>query len=790
MGVDEALDGYFSVPFPTFDLSPLFDSAYYLRCNPDLVASRTNPLHHFLLFGAAEGRDPHPGFSSALYWERLADAGFGAVESESALEDFLSQGWARGVSALSDTELPSRPRVSAALSRATGGRFGRRWSERLAVALAQSAEAVRGRGQAELTGLPQPSIGEAPSPPARGPRRSEPKAIERWGSGGLDWLRPQIESCARFEPHLHRLGRLDDLSVVEFPRGSNMSALIDVDDLFSVSPFSALVMVEEIDGSSPVAMALDSARGHGGNLGLISAKPIPDYARPQGFVCAELAAVGTKEERGEALARIACLVGADRLIVAAGETTDAMATTYSRQLGDLGALEFVVERPTAADPATSPVRFAQTVTDAASLVGLVPDPRWVPAARGVGWLGPNDRLPTTDDLDEASRLVEAGGFERLDILGMWSKPEGWHTAVNRSLRFLGPYGPQVPPETPPMLLATDWSDGRAFRAAMFARAGFDVVAVDVEIPKALRGENIRVVTTEELAAGADRRPPARSDSPLEQITPAEIVHPGADPISAEPLQPERAHLDLSVVVNLHDESELCRPTLASVSAAVHAAGEIRGEVIVVLDSADDETVEIALEFAHALTRWETRVVEVDVGELAAARNAGVDHARGRFVCFVDGDDLISPNWLSKAYKAADAEPRTLWHPALNVVFGGPTPYLFVHADSRADAFDPLFLLVENYWSALVFGARDDFRRYRFQSNSAEHGWGYEDWSFNAATLAVGIEHGVVEGTAHFVRLRPESMARSMRDTDALPRLRGLGAPMWRARLERRSGLIS
>lgn len=46
---------------------PLFDPDYYVRCNPGLKDSRTNPLRHFLTRGAFESRDPHPLFSVAYY---------------------------------------------------------------------------------------------------------------------------------------------------------------------------------------------------------------------------------------------------------------------------------------------------------------------------------------------------------------------------------------------------------------------------------------------------------------------------------------------------------------------------------------------------------------------------------------------------------------------------------------------------------------------------------------------------------------------------------------------------
>lgn len=53
-----------------------------------------------------------------------------------------------------------------------------------------------------------------------------------------------------------------------------------------------------------------------------------------------------------------------------------------------------------------------------------------------------------------------------------------------------------------------------------------------------------------------------------------------------------------------------------------------------------------------------RVIHQQNAGLGMARNAGLDQARGEYVCFIDGDDYIAPETVTKAYEAAvknDAE---------------------------------------------------------------------------------------------------------------------------------------
>ncbi len=55
------------------DLAILMDATYYVASNPDVANSRWSPLWHYLLFGAAERRNPHPLFDTAFYLASCPD---------------------------------------------------------------------------------------------------------------------------------------------------------------------------------------------------------------------------------------------------------------------------------------------------------------------------------------------------------------------------------------------------------------------------------------------------------------------------------------------------------------------------------------------------------------------------------------------------------------------------------------------------------------------------------------------------------------------------------------------
>src|ERR1700722_7228213 len=59
--------------------SGLFDREFYLARNPEGAATRLGPVEHYLLHGAAEGRDPHPLFQTAFYVGKYPDVAVSKV---------------------------------------------------------------------------------------------------------------------------------------------------------------------------------------------------------------------------------------------------------------------------------------------------------------------------------------------------------------------------------------------------------------------------------------------------------------------------------------------------------------------------------------------------------------------------------------------------------------------------------------------------------------------------------------------------------------------------------------
>jgi hypothetical protein len=70
------------------DLRKVFDAEFYLAKYPDVARAGVNPFRHYVEYGAAEGRKPHPLFDPEYY---LLRSGLARSFLEVALKDFLGR---------------------------------------------------------------------------------------------------------------------------------------------------------------------------------------------------------------------------------------------------------------------------------------------------------------------------------------------------------------------------------------------------------------------------------------------------------------------------------------------------------------------------------------------------------------------------------------------------------------------------------------------------------------------------------------------------------------------------
>ena len=128
---------------------------------------------------------------------------------------------------------------------------------------------------------------------------------------------------------------------------------------------------------------------------------------------------------------------------------------------------------------------------------------------------------------------------------------------------------------------------------------------------------------------------------------------------------------VSVILPTRDRAELLATAVASVQAQRHQAWEL----LVMDDGSSDGT-------AEALARIDDpriRRIRCEGVGTAAARNRGLDEARGAIVAYVDDDNVMTPLWLHAVAWALDR------HPTQSLLYGAQA----VQDDAGAEGGGPL-----------------------------------------------------------------------------------------------------
>lgn len=217
-----------------------------------------------------------------------------------------------------------------------------------------------------------------------------------------------------------------------------------------------------------------------------------------------------------------------------------------------------------------------------------------------------------------------------------------------------------------------------------------------------------------------------------------------------------------------------RPLVSAVVAAHQAAPHLGSalaslagqtlpdlEVLIVDDGSTDGTAGIAEEFARADRRFHFLQLDRNRGQ-AAALDAGMARARGRYLAILDADDEAVPERLAWQVSALERDP------GLVLVGGAVATFCDRHAvEGRIwrYATDDASIRARTLFKSEVISSAITFDRERL----ASHGVGFDgrlrlgvDWALSAAALRLGRVENLPQVVMRY-RIHPRQMTVELMD---------------------------
>lgn len=215
-------------------------------------------------------------------------------------------------------------------------------------------------------------------------------------------------------------------------------------------------------------------------------------------------------------------------------------------------------------------------------------------------------------------------------------------------------------------------------------------------------------------------------------------------------------IDMSIVITVHNEGILLHKTLLSVfdAAKLLIKEEVGYEIILHVDNGDKKTTDYLKRYEKDST---IRIVNNSFGDLGESRNYAVGIAKGKYVSFLDGDDLISANWYLEAWKELESSDKeAVVYPEAVLTFQNDDSHVLTIQKCFGGAkSDYLTIMSANPWGSVVAGRKETFEKVPYMLMS--DGYCFEDYAFNVQTLEKGISHIVAKSTVLFYRRSGESM---------------------------------
>ncbi|MGV7096556.1 glycosyltransferase family 2 protein [Desulfovibrio sp. QI0434] len=223
-------------------------------------------------------------------------------------------------------------------------------------------------------------------------------------------------------------------------------------------------------------------------------------------------------------------------------------------------------------------------------------------------------------------------------------------------------------------------------------------------------------------------------------------------------------IGISVIVPIYNSDQYLNDCLNSLINQQYT----KFEIICVDDCGTDTSMEIAQQFAQQDPRFKILRHSSNLG-MGPARNAGLDHAKGKYVFFLDSDDFLHPAALEHLYSTAEADKADVVIAKTNVFADGDDDELKLRAAGHAvylsyTAFSCFQVSSDNWtesiskiscvaWGKLFLRSFLENNRLRFISQNIVH----EDNGFQLKLLSCFPLVSAIDAEAVYYRIRRTSL---------------------------------
>lgn len=175
------------------------------------------------------------------------------------------------------------------------------------------------------------------------------------------------------------------------------------------------------------------------------------------------------------------------------------------------------------------------------------------------------------------------------------------------------------------------------------------------------------------------------------------------------------------------------------------------ECIIVNDGSVDETESIAKKLIKKDGRFKL-VSQANAG-LSAARNRGIQEAKGTYILPLDADDMIAPHYIDYAVKEFKRDKN------LKLVYSKAEKFGVVNKEWDLPAYSLQTLKKNNIIFCSAVFKKNDWLRFGGYDEKLRNGW--EDWDFWLSLLKDGGKVNKLDYLGFFYRVKSESMISKM-----------------------------